>query len=88
MSNPTGPLPTRVAEAVAIDAERIVAEVFPDISLRSWRRLDSAHRCPAGFMVGGRKFWRMSDLRRWAELGFPERAEFERLNADKREVAS
>ena len=75
---------TASSEPIAVDAERIVSEVFPDFSLRSWRRWDSAGRCPRGFMVGGRKVWRMSDLKQWAEWGFPDRATFQaRLRSEK-----
>lgn len=74
--------PVSVVEAIAVDADRIVSEVFPDFSVRSWRRWDSAGRCPRGFMVGGRKVWRTSDLTLWSEWGFPIRVEFEvRLRA-------
>ena len=70
-------------DPLAIDAKRIVAELFPDLSLRTWRRLDASTKCPRGFMCGGRKVWRISDLHRWAEWGFPERSEFEtRLRSD------
>lgn len=66
-----------VAETVAIDADRIVNEIFPDFALRTWRRWDAAGKCPRGFMVGGRKIWRTSDLKSWAEWGFPNRETFE-----------
>jgi hypothetical protein len=79
-TDPNTPL---VAEAVAVDANRIVTEIFPDFSLRSWRRWDTAQKCPRGFTVGGRKVWRVSDLKQWAEWGFPDRATFEaRLRAE------
>ena len=82
----TDPSTPVVAEAVAVDANRIVTEIFPDFSLRSWRRWDSAGRCPRGFMVGGRKVWRVSDLKQWAAWGFPDRATFEaRLRGKKGE---
>jgi hypothetical protein len=64
-------------QTIAVDAERIVTEVFPDFSLRSWRRWDAAGKTPRGFMVGGRKVWRIADLKQWAEWGFPARATFE-----------
>lgn len=62
---------------LAVDAKRIVSEVFPDISLRTWRRLDAIGGVPAGFFVGGRKLWRISDLKLWAEWEFCKRHEFE-----------
>ena len=64
-------------EPIAVDAARIVDQVFPDISLRTWRRMDSAGQCPSGFTVGGRKLWRLADLEQWASFGFPPLAEFE-----------
>ena len=78
MSTPTIETETPAAtEPLAVVASRIVSEVFPDFSLRSWRRWDSAGKCPLGFKVGGRKVWRVSDLKQWAEWGFPDRADFE-----------
>ncbi len=38
---------------------------------------DSGGKLPRGFKVGGRKVWRISDLQRWCEWGFPDRARFE-----------
>lgn len=73
---------TEPLEPLGVGARTIVKTIFPDYSLRSWRRLDSSGGCPRGFRVRGRKFWRMSDLRLWAVLGFPDRREFEaRLRA-------
>lgn len=69
------PSPTS-STLLAIDARRIVAEVFPDFSLRSWRRWDASGECPAGFMIGNRKVWRLVDLRQWASWGFPDRRTF------------
>lgn len=65
------------AAPIAIDAERVVTVLFPDLSLRTWRRIDSSGKCPRAFSVGGRKLWRTSDLQSWAAWGFPNRAEFE-----------
>ena len=78
MSAPTIETETPAATVpLAVDASRIVSEVFPDFSLRSWRRWDSAGKCPLGFKVGGRKVWRVSDLKQWADWGFPDREAFE-----------
>jgi len=65
------------SEPIALDAAGIVSDVFPSISLRTWRRLDSSGRCPRGFRIGGRKVWRVEDLRRWAGVGFPDRQTFD-----------
>ena len=59
---------------LALDA-RAAAKMF-SLSLRTWRRMDSAGRIPPGFKLGGRKLWRRADLEQWAEWGFPDRAGF------------
>lgn len=64
-----------VFEPLAL-AGRAAAKLF-GISLRTWRRHDSAGRIPLGYKLGGRKLWRASDLNLWAEWGFPDRVEFE-----------
>jgi hypothetical protein len=77
--NSTNSLPT--SAALAVDAERIVTEVLPDLSLRTWRRMDSSGKCPRGFKLLARKLWRIEDLRQWANLGFPDRMQFEKQTA-------
>lgn len=72
------------ATAIAVDAETVVSDFFPDLSLRTWRRLDSSGKLPAGFMIGGRKLWRTADLRLWSETGFPDRQEFSRLREEQK----
>lgn len=73
-----------VTVPLSIDARRIVAEVFPDLSLRTWRRMDAAGKCPRGHRCGGRKLWHMRELDRWAQWGFPGRKVFEvRLDAER-----
>ena len=46
------------------------------VTVRTWRRWDSAGRIPPGFKIGGRKLWRATDLESWANWGFPSRADF------------
>lgn len=65
------------------DAGRITSEILPDISLRAWRALDAAGKCPKAVTLGRRKLWRVADLERWAALGCPDRREFERLTAPR-----
>lgn len=65
---------------MAIDAAQITKEVFPAISLRTWRAMDAGGKTPRGFILGRRKLWRLTDLARWAQLGFPKRAEYEAKN--------
>ena len=65
------------AHPLALDARSITVSVFPDIALRTWRRLDASGACPRGFTVGRRKLWRLDDLERWADWGFCDRREFE-----------
>lgn len=43
------------------------------ISLASWYRHLSAGKTPRPIRLGGRVLWRVSDLRRWIDLGCPER---------------
>lgn len=62
-------------EVIAVDA-RGVTRLLP-FGVRTWRRLDAAGKCPAGFRVGQKKLWRVEDLRGWARLGFPDRKTFE-----------
>ncbi len=65
----------RITEPLAVDA-KAAAKLF-GLAERTWRRFDSSGRVPQGFKLGGRKLWRMSDLRLWAAQGFPDRSEFE-----------
>ena len=60
---------------VTVDA-RGVAVMF-SLSVRTVRRLDSSGKIPPGFKIGGRKLWRLRDLRLWSERGFPARREFQ-----------
>ena len=69
------PTTTQQPEQLAVDA-RGMSKLVP-FSVRTLRRMDSAGRIPKGHRVGGKKLWRVSDLTRWAELGFPDREEFE-----------
>lgn len=68
---------TSAPPPIAVD-KRGVAQMFP-LSSRAIERLDAAAKMPAGYRIGGRRVWRVDDLRRWAELGFPCRQEFERV---------
>lgn len=63
------------AEQLAVDARQIT-KLLP-FSLATVRRMDKNAMLPKGFKVKGRKVWRVSDLRKWCELGFPSRKEFE-----------
>ncbi len=66
---------TRQPDQLAVDA-RQMSKLIP-FSVRTLRRLDAACKLPRGFKLGSRKLWRVSDLRLWADWGFPDRAEFE-----------
>ena len=44
---------------------------------RTWRKLDACARVPRAVAVGRRRLWSVATLRRWTELGCPERSEFE-----------
>ena len=56
------------------------------VSRSSWFRLISSGKAPAGFSIGTSKRWRIDDLRRWAELGFPDRAAFDAAIEDRQEA--
>ena len=60
-------------EPLAVDIKGI-AKLVP-FAIRTLRRMDASGKLPKGFKVGGRKLWRMSDLRLWCEWGFPDRTE-------------
>lgn len=69
---------------VAVDAARIVRDMFPDLGLRTWRGYDSAGKIPRGRFIGGRKLWLVEHLKLWAEWGFPCREDFEaRMRAER-----
>ncbi len=53
-----------------------IAAIVP-FSVRTLRRMDSSGKMPRGFKIGGRKVWRVDDLRLWTAWGFPSRTEFE-----------
>jgi hypothetical protein len=77
--NPT-PGPATPADAtanhpLAVDAAG-AARLF-SVGLRTWRRWDSAGKCPGGHKVGGRRLWRLCDLQRWSAWGFPDRLGFQ-----------
>ena len=66
---------TEKPEQLAVDV-RQMGKMVP-FSVRTLQRMDAAGKLPRGFKLGGRKLWRVSDLRLWTEWGFPERKEFE-----------
>lgn len=68
---------TQQPEQLAVDA-RGMSKLVP-FSVRTLRRMDSAGKIPKGHRVGGKKFWLVSDLSRWAKLGFPDREKFEQM---------
>jgi len=83
--------PTAAIEPLAMTASQIAEQGIVPVSLRTWRRMDSAGKCPRGLTCGGRKVWRLSDLRLWAEWDFPDRRVFEarlRLETPKEMTSS
>ena len=72
-----------------IVAEDIVRQGIISTSVRSWRRADSAGKVPRAIRFGGRKLWRLADLRAWVAQGCPDRREFEHAisNGTATEVA-
>ena len=65
----------REVQRLAVDIKQMASMV--PFAVRTLRRMDSGGKLPRGFKVGGKKLWRVSDLKLWTEWGFPERAEFE-----------
>ena len=77
---------TPTIEPLALDI-RQVSKIVP-FGIRTLRRMDAAGLMPRGFKVGGRKLWRLSDLKLWVQWGFPSRAEFEsKLRVQQRDEA-
>ncbi|MCZ6653576.1 MAG: hypothetical protein O7D91_11180 [Planctomycetota bacterium] len=66
---------TQQSEALAVDV-RGMSKLVP-FSVRTLRRMDSSGKIPRGHRVGGKKLWKLNDLKLWATLGFPDREEFE-----------
>lgn len=62
---------------LAVSAKQIATMV--PFKIRSIRRMDASGRMPRGYIVGGKKVWRISDLEQWVVLGFPDREKFEEL---------
>lgn len=56
--------------------DAVLAAPHFKVTVRTWRRWDSAGRIPLGFKIGGRKLWRAADLDLWSNWGFPKRDEF------------
>ena len=84
MSNNEQPVTPAPIEPLALNAEQIAEMRIIPISLRGWREKDAAGKVPRAIRFGGKKFWRVADLRLWVEWGCPDRKEFERR---KREAA-
>lgn len=69
MSKSTTELPV---SQTALSVGAPVAAAMVGLSLRTWWRLQSIGKAPKGVRVGGRKLWRVSDLQRWVDDGFPD----------------
>ncbi len=79
--------PQLVLQLPLLTAKQIVKQLIP-MSLRTWRRYDSSGRCPRGVTIGGRKFWRQSDIEQWVAWGCPDRKEFEaRMEMEAKRLA-
>lgn len=65
---------------ICLDAGDVIRLLMPSISVRTWRRMDSASRIPRGIKIGGRKVWRVADIKTWIEHGCPDRERFEFLS--------
>ncbi len=73
-AEPDTPSSVEPAERLAVGA-KTAAAMF-GVGERTWWRWDDSGKTPRPFALGGRKLWRVSDLRLWATFGFPVRAEF------------
>ena len=68
---------TQRPEPLAVTV-REMSKLVP-FGVRTLRRMDSAGKLPRGHKVGGKKLWRISDLKLWTQFGFPDREEFETM---------
>ncbi len=64
-----------ITRPVAV-SKRGFASLFP-FGVRTIERMDATGQCPRPHRVGGRLLWNVSDLDRWAEMGYPNRENFE-----------
>lgn len=76
------PPAVKPAERLAVGA-KTAAAMF-GVGERTWWRWGDSGKTPSPFALGGRKLWRVADLRLWAALGFPDRVEF----AERRSTAT
>jgi hypothetical protein len=63
---------------------RAIAHLFSISIATGWRWDSSGQLGPRGFKKGGKRLWRLSELREWVEIGMPPRKEWEALQAQRR----
>jgi predicted DNA-binding transcriptional regulator AlpA len=62
-------------EALLVPAS--VAAGLCGVSTRSWWRADAAGRIPMAVKLGGRKLWRVAELRAWTQANCPPRDQWQ-----------
>jgi len=70
-----------VQYALAVDA-RGLEKLLPFSAEKLWN-MNKLAQLPRAYKIGNSLVWRRSDIAKWSDLGFPCRADFERLTAPK-----
>jgi hypothetical protein len=68
-------------EPLLVDIQRLAALL--SMSERHLRRLDSSRDIPGRLLSGRRVLFQMAAIRRWIELGLPDRERFEILTRQR-----
>jgi predicted DNA-binding transcriptional regulator AlpA len=63
---------------------RMIARLLSISIATAWRWDSSGQLGPRGFKMGGKRLWRLSELREWVQSGMPPRKEWEVLQAQRR----
>lgn len=76
MNDSRANLPENCAELIG--ADRICGGIV-DCSSKTWRRWTAAAKTPAPVRIGGKVYWRRSEVLDWIHMGCPTRRKFEAL---------
>lgn len=60
---------------------RTIAQLLSISVATGWRWDSSGQLGPRGYKRGGKKLWRLSELREWVSAGMPHRREWEAMQA-------
>jgi predicted DNA-binding transcriptional regulator AlpA len=63
---------------------RTLAQLLSISIATGWRWDSSGQLGPRGFKKGGKRLWRLSELREWVDSGMPPRKEWEALQAQRK----